>query len=204
MSSNVIQGNYIGTDASGAVALPNQNYGVVLSASNITVAGRPPGRGTSSPTTTARASSSCAGASGDAILGNSIFGNTGLGIDLGDDGVTANNAAPNPARPNFGHGLPRLHVGQRHGDDADGGRVRRVGGGAGRASPTRGWKSSKSDNDPGGYGQGQTYLGFLTTDASGNFSGTLAVGGLTAGDTITGTAHRLRRTTPPSSARTRA
>ena len=46
----------------------------------------------------------------------------------------------------------------------------------------------KSDNDPSGYGEGQTYLGFLTSDANGNFSGSLTVSGLAAGDRITGTA----------------
>jgi len=47
-----------------------------------------------------------------------------------------------------------------------------------------------SDNDAGGYGEGQTYLGFLTADANGNFSGTLDVTGkgLNAGDKISGTA----------------
>ena len=31
--------------------------------------------------------------------------------------------------------------------------------------------SSSPDGGSGGYGQGHTYVGFLTTDASGNFSG---------------------------------
>jgi uncharacterized repeat protein (TIGR01451 family) len=46
----------------------------------------------------------------------------------------------------------------------------------------------KSDNDPTGYGEGQTYLGFLTSDANGNFSGSITVSGLAVGDRITGTA----------------
>src|SRR5262249_49031063 len=37
-------------------------------------------------------------------------------------------------------------------------------------------------------GEGQTYLGTLTADANGNLSGALAVSGLVAGDSITGTA----------------
>ena len=46
----------------------------------------------------------------------------------------------------------------------------------------------KSDNDGSGHGQGQTYLGSLTTDANGNFNDTLTVSGLSLGDTITATA----------------
>ena len=38
------------------------------------------------------------------------------------------------------------------------------------------------------HGEGRTYLGFLTTDANGNFSGPLTVSGLSVGDLITGTA----------------
>ena len=44
-------------------------------------------------------------------------------------------------------------------------------------------------NDSGtGYGQGQTFLGFVTADASGNFSGSLTVSGLSNGDKVTATA----------------
>ena len=39
----------------------------------------------------------------------------------------------------------------------------------------------KSDGDGSGYGEGQTYLGDLTADANGNFSGTLTVSGLARG-----------------------
>jgi hypothetical protein len=48
----------------------------------------------------------------------------------------------------------------------------------------------KSAGDPSGYGEGQTYLGFLTANANGNFSGSLDVTGkgLNAGDLVTATA----------------
>ena len=59
-----------------------------------------------------------------------------------------------------------------------------------RPSPTPGLKFSKSDNDPSGHGEGQTFLDFLTADGNGNFSGTIDVSGkgLAAGENITGTA----------------
>jgi uncharacterized repeat protein (TIGR01451 family) len=46
----------------------------------------------------------------------------------------------------------------------------------------------ESDGDPSGSGEGPVYLGFLTADANGNFSGSLAVSGVALGDLITGTA----------------
>jgi hypothetical protein len=45
----------------------------------------------------------------------------------------------------------------------------------------------KSDSDGSGFGEGQTYLGTLTADGSGNLSGTVTVS-LSIGDKITGTA----------------
>ncbi|MDH4261024.1 MAG: hypothetical protein OEW16_12095, partial [Gammaproteobacteria bacterium] len=46
----------------------------------------------------------------------------------------------------------------------------------------------KSDNDASGYGEGIAYLGFLTADVNGRFSGNLAVAGLAVGERISGTA----------------
>ncbi len=42
---------------------------------------------------------------GNSILGNSIFGNIGIGIDLGDDGPTANDSA-SPSHPNENQNYP--------------------------------------------------------------------------------------------------
>jgi trimeric autotransporter adhesin len=46
----------------------------------------------------------------------------------------------------------------------------------------------KSDLDASGNGEGQTLLGVLTANASGNLSGSITVSGLSVGDKITGTA----------------
>ena len=46
----------------------------------------------------------------------------------------------------------------------------------------------KSAADSSGYGEGQTYLGYLTTDASGNFNDSLPGFGLVSGDQLTATA----------------
>jgi hypothetical protein len=45
-----------------------------------------------------------------------------------------------------------------------------------------------SDADPSGYGEGSSYIGFLTTDASGNVRGSVPAGVLVVGDEIAATA----------------
>ncbi|MCK7514187.1 MAG: hypothetical protein MZV70_66010 [Desulfobacterales bacterium] len=85
------------------------------------------------------------------------------------------------------NGLPRFHVSQHIGLDTDGCRLR------GQRSNQSAFANARveifqSDNDGSGYGEGQLYLGFLTTDANGNISGSLTVSGLNVGDRITGTA----------------
>ena len=91
---NLVQGNYIGTKANGTEALGN-DVGVSFSngASDNTIGGTANGAGNTiafnnndgiyaiSLTTT-----------GNAFLGNSLFSNGELGIDLINDGVTANDA----------------------------------------------------------------------------------------------------------------
>ncbi len=93
---NVIEGNFIGTDASGTSALGNL-HGVVVSgagaignavADNVIAFNTGAG-------VVARA-----GARGAAIMGNSIHDNGGLGIDLDDDGFTANDATDADAGAN--------------------------------------------------------------------------------------------------------
>jgi hypothetical protein len=51
--SYVIQGNWIGTDSTGALPLGNQGYGIALNDKNVTVGGPSPARATSLPTTAA-------------------------------------------------------------------------------------------------------------------------------------------------------
>jgi hypothetical protein len=71
VSGNVIKGNFIGTDATGSIALPNQMRGVIISAVNNTVGG----------TTSA--------------AGNVISGNAGPGVDIQSSFSTGNLVAGN-------------------------------------------------------------------------------------------------------------
>ncbi len=87
--SNVVQGNYIGTDLSGVVMLGNGSHGVSISsgaqnnviggdisrAGNVIVNNSGDGVHVTNPSST-----------GDAVLGNSITNNAGLGIENADGG----------------------------------------------------------------------------------------------------------------------
>jgi CSLREA domain-containing protein len=90
-SGNQVLGNLIGTDRTGTEDLGNDGAGVLLSFPNQTVGGD------TSAGANIIAFNGQAGvavvnsfSTGNGILRNSIFSNGGLGIDLGDDGRTAN------------------------------------------------------------------------------------------------------------------
>lgn len=105
-SGNVIAGNDIGTDVTGTLPVSNR-YGVLLDAgaSDNTIGG------TSSGDANTIAFNNGPGISvglnstdttiGDEILGNSIYSNGSIGIDLGNDGVTPNDSE--------GHSGPNLY-----------------------------------------------------------------------------------------------
>lgn len=103
-NNNLVQGNLIGTDAAGATALGNQQSGVALygdyygSAHN-TIGGTATGAGNliafnGVNGVTVGGYTSDIAAVNNSILSNSIYANSGIGIDLGNDGVTPNNSGP--------------------------------------------------------------------------------------------------------------
>ncbi len=79
-TANVIQGNYIGTDASGMAKIPNTQDGITISAPSNTVGG-----------TSAAAANliSGNGANGVSISGTNAFRNSVLGNDIGVDAAGA-------------------------------------------------------------------------------------------------------------------
>lgn len=89
-TGNVVQGNMIGTNPSGTVAFGNDNHGVRLNASDNQVGGTSAGEGNTIAFNTMDGVMVLGTNSANRILRNSIFSNTGLGIDLGNDGVTPN------------------------------------------------------------------------------------------------------------------
>jgi parallel beta-helix repeat protein len=85
----VIQGNFIGTDATGTFALGNQNRGISVFGTNAIIGGIGPGEG-NVVAHSGVGGVDIYGSSGNAIRGNSIYANGTVGIDLAGDGVTAN------------------------------------------------------------------------------------------------------------------
>ncbi|GAB5404976.1 MAG: hypothetical protein Aurels2KO_32070 [Aureliella sp.] len=122
------------------------------------------------------------------ILQNLIYGSTGLGIDLCDDGVTANDEGDGDSGPNNRQNFPVLSSATTIGSDT-------VVVGSLNSNASTSYRieffSSPSGHST-GYGGATTYLGFInvTTDASGdaNFSTTLAGVAVSAGHAVTATA----------------
>jgi hypothetical protein len=109
---NTIAGNSIGTDGKGNAALGNTGAGVFVErgAFNNTIGGIATGSGNSiafnAKGVVIGNSTSDVETVGNSVLGNSIWDNTGLGIDLGDSGQTLPNG-PNPRSfPNNGQNAP--------------------------------------------------------------------------------------------------
>jgi parallel beta-helix repeat protein len=123
-----------------------------------------------------------AAGTGITISRNSIADNAGLGIDLGSDGVTANDARDRDSGPNDLQNFPVLFVAR---DD-------------GTATSVRGRIDTENPElvtielftndapDRSGFGEGQTFLATVMPDASGRFQGSLPTG--LAGKFLTATA----------------
>ena len=109
-----------------------------------------------------------AAAIGTEIRSNSIHDNVGLGIDLGTDGVTANDAGDADTGPNNLQNFPVLTAATPSGGSTT------VVGSLNSTATT--WFLieffSNSSCDASGNGEGQTFLGshIYTTDGSGNVS----------------------------------
>ena len=161
-SNNTVAGNLIGTDASGLAAIPN-GTGVVLSnASNNTIGGTTAGAGNTIANNGVGVSVTNSG-TGNGILGNSIFSNTGLGIDLGSDGVTPNDRGDADTGPNNLQNFPVLTA-------AAGGVTGTLNSTANTTFRVELFGNTACDSS--GNGEGAAFLGAVsvTTDGSGNGS----------------------------------
>jgi titin len=191
---NVIQGNLVGTDATGTLDLGNERVGILIQAGadgNL-VGGTETGAGNivaynDGPGIWLIDFQGNTAGSGNSVLGNSIFANDGLGIDLGLEGLTPNDLNDTDTGPNDLLNFPVLASAVLAGGDllvtgsinTEQGKTLRI---EFFASPTA---------DPSGHGEGQTYLGFVTvemgTENTVNFSQTLAGSGVLPGQVITAT-----------------
>ena len=187
-SGNKVQGNLIGTQVDGISPLGNNGPGVIMeqSAADNTVGGTSPAEGN----TIAYNGGDGVfvdGGTGNAVLSNSIFSNAGLGIDLGTDGVTANDADDLDIGANNLQNFPVLSSA----NSLNGSTI--VAGTLNSTSTTTFTLEffSNAVCDPSDHGEGENFIGFVTTTTNGSadasFSITIATS-TTLGHFITATA----------------
>ena len=124
--------------------------------------------------------------SGNAVLGNSIYANNGIGIDLNADGISANNGTKNATLPNYDMDFPVFTSAVLNGTTLT------FAGYVGSAPSQSTFANAiveifKSDNDASGYGEGQTIL-VATLAMRTATSAARSLYGLSVGDKIPGTA----------------
>ncbi|HEX6586971.1 MAG TPA: CSLREA domain-containing protein, partial [Solirubrobacterales bacterium] len=188
---NTIAGNRIGTQADGVSSLGNGGYGVVIDSNSgigeNVIGGATAGAGNVIAHNSPAGVAVLSGSTRDRVVGNSIFSNTGLGIDLGATGVAANDPDDPDAGANNLQNFPVLA------DATAGGGETQVSGTL-DSEPSKTYRLEFFSNpgcDPSGNGEGKTYLGTtdVTTNATGDasFAVTLPTGS-TTGDAVTATA----------------
>jgi hypothetical protein len=169
-NNNLLEGNFIGTQADGVHALGNGSSGVFVTngAANNMIGGKTAGAGNiiannggngvligSDPS----AGFNTPAGTGNAVLANSIFGNAGLGIDLGpNDGVTPNDSAGHSG-PNNSQNFPVLTQAFVSGNFLV---VMGTLSSTPFASTFRVELFANASADPSGHGQGKVFLGFVT------------------------------------------
>jgi trimeric autotransporter adhesin len=172
-SSGSIKGNRIGTNAAGNAVIAGNGAGVFLATSGVTVGGIAAGEANTISGANTAGIIIAGAVGGDTVVGNSIYGNTGLAIDLGNNGLTANDAAPDSdTGPNNLQNFPVLATARAFGST----QLILTGSLAGAAnSYYRIEFFSNTSQDGTGYGEAQTYLGFVNVPTNGSGVGTINV-----------------------------
>ncbi len=170
-SGSVVQGNYIGTDYTGTLSLGNALGGiwVGMSSTNVMIGGTAAGAGNLIANNGAAGVLTDLSGASFSLLGNTYYGNTGLGIDLKNDGVTANDAGDADTGPNSLQNYPVISTARTDGS----GHVALVGTLSSAASSYyRIEFYANAAQDASGYGEGQRYLGYVNvaTDGAGSAS----------------------------------
>ena len=188
--NNTILGNYIGTQADGTSPLGNSDHGVLLNSWRTTLGGAAIGAANTIAYNGGDGVHLCrvctAGAKRNLISQNSIYANTGLGIDLADDGVvTANDLGDGDSGTNNLQNFPVLTSAESGSTNIEGTLNSR----ANTEFTIEFFSNSSCDGS--GNGEGETYLGSTTetTDGSGDVSFSVSFTATVAlGDFITATA----------------
>jgi hypothetical protein len=171
-SGTPIQGNHIGTDVTGSNPLGNVADGITIFTSNFSVGGTASGAGNTISFNGGNGISVVSGA-GNSILTNAIISNSGLGVDLGNNGVTLNDSGDGDTGSNNLQNYPVLTLAS----PSSGGTIVQGTFNSTLSATFRLEFFANQTADPSGYGEGQTYLGAtsVTTDATGNASFTVTL-----------------------------
>jgi CSLREA domain-containing protein len=182
----LVQGNLIGTKLDGVSPLGNNQDGIVIKGSRVLVGGTNSGAGNIIANSGSSGVEVVAGTS-NSILGNSIYGNALLGIDLGGDGFTANDLLDLDSGVNDLQNAPVLTSARN----------------LGTTTIIEGTLNSRSNSTfrievfsnptchTSGYGEGRTFIAAAnaTTDASGNAAFLIShPASITVGHLLTATA----------------
>ena len=170
-SGNLVQGNSIGTDASGMLNLGNSGDGVRISFGfNNSIGGASPGAANTIAFNGAAGVFVNFNSTDNPILSNVIFANAGLGIELFPAGVTPNDGGDGDTGANTLQNFPVLSVST----DISGTTL--VGSLDSAPNTTFSLELfSSTVCDPSGFGQGESLLGtaMMTTNGSGEANFTL-------------------------------
>ncbi len=181
-TGNVIQGNFIGADFLG-VLFPNAEDGILIEdASNNTVGGLGLGNTVGF---NGGAGIAIRSGTGNRLQENSIFSNTGLGIDLNNDGVTPNDPGDGDTNANNLQNYPALFSAMTDGTNT-------FLGGSLQSQPGNYTLEfyTNSACDPSGFGEGEFLLFStpLAVGANGIQAYNITIGALPVGTILTATA----------------
>ena len=193
-TGNVIRGNYIGTTADGTAPLGNGSPGVslALGTSGNTIGGTVPGAGNRiayngrSGIALTGELQGIAAPTETPILANAIYGNNQIGIDLGNNGVTANDPGDGDMGANSLQNFPVITGASEDKIEA-----------SISTTPNTSVRLeffASGACDPSGYGEGERLVGTgaLTTNAAGEGSASFSLDdAVAAGEWLTATATSL-------------
>jgi CSLREA domain-containing protein len=200
-----IEGNQIGTAADGSSALGNSGYGILVNSNvlhreptfpalggsfSVLIGGTTEGSG-NTIAYNGDSGVSVQDMTGILITGNRIFSNTGLGIDLGWDGVTPNDSGDNDTGANNLQNFPVLSLATT----SDGGATGMVSGGL-ISTINRNFRIevfASASCDGVGYGEGAALVGsaVVNSGATGTVVFEIPISGATGLPSITATATNL-------------
>ena len=172
-TENAVEGNLIGTDASGGGALGNRQSGIYVCNSDNRIGGSAPGQGNCVAYNHAAGVAVVASIEHVTISRNAMYENGGPAIDLWYNGLTPNDPGDEDTGPNATLNYPEMY---REPGAATG--LLRI---VGQAAPGATIEFFQT-NDLYGCGDARAYLGSIAADAAGSFTYDVPVrqGGITA------------------------